>query len=193
MDESEPPQPVPFPNGGRRVVINGTSGSGKTTLARQLSQLLDIPHVELDAFRHGPNWTETPDDIFRERVSGALQGDCWVVDGNYSVLRDVVWPKATTVIWLDYPFPLVFWRLFWRTMRRSAKQEVLWNGNRESLWTQFFTKDSLFLWVLKTHWRRRKSLPLTFALPQYSHLRVIHHYSPRQTRKWLDEIARVDL
>ena len=87
----------------KRVVVVGTSGAGKTTLAGELARVLGVSHVELDAYRHGPNWTETPDDIFREKISGALTGQDWVVDGNYSVARDIIWTRATTVVWLDYP------------------------------------------------------------------------------------------
>ena len=36
-------------NYGQRISIVGTSGSGKITLARQVSQCLAIPHIELDA------------------------------------------------------------------------------------------------------------------------------------------------
>ena len=43
-----------------RIVVLGTTGSGKTTVARALAQGLTIPHVELDALRWDPNWTEAP-------------------------------------------------------------------------------------------------------------------------------------
>ncbi len=114
-----------------RINVVGSTGSGKTALARRISERLGIPYVELDAIRHGPGWTEMPDHLFREKVSIALSDDTWVVDGNYHVLRDVVWPKASTIIWLDYTMRVVAWRLFSRTLRRNLTGEVLWNGNRE--------------------------------------------------------------
>ncbi len=172
-----------------RVVVLGTSGSGKTTFARDLASRLGSPHVEFDAYRHGPNWTETPNDIFRQRLDEALSGDRWVADGNYSVARDIVWPRATAVIWLDYKFPVVFWRLWWRTIGRAARRTELWNGNRESLWGHFLTKDSLFLWVFKTHWSRGRRYLSAFDLPEYSHLRVLRFHSPRTTNRWLDTLS----
>ena len=173
----------------RRVVVVGTSGSGKTTFAKVLSSRLGVPHVEFDAFRHGPNWTETPDDIFRSRLAEALSGDGWAADGNYSIARDIVWTRATSLIWLDYSFPVVFWRLWWRTIGRSIRRTELWNGNRESLWSHFFTKDSLFLWVVKTHWSRRHRMTSALDLPEYSHLHVLRFRSPKSARDWLDSIA----
>jgi len=94
------------PNCSQRISVVGTSGSGKTTLARQIFQSIDIPHIELDALHHEPNWTEAPIDVFRKRVEQSLSGNSWVVDGNYSKVRDIVWSRADTVIWLDYPLPL---------------------------------------------------------------------------------------
>ncbi len=46
----------------QRISVVGTSGSGKTTLARDISQLLGIPHVELDYLHWEPNWVEVSDD-----------------------------------------------------------------------------------------------------------------------------------
>jgi energy-coupling factor transporter ATP-binding protein EcfA2 len=172
-----------------RILVLGTSGSGKTTVAKEVAQILDITHVEFDSYRHGPNWTETPDAIFREQLSQALRGETWVADGNYSVARDVVWPRATTIIWLDYSIHIVMWRLFWRIMRRGILREELWNGNREKFWWHFVTRQSLFLWVLKTHGRPRKTLPAAFAQAEPAHLEVIHLRSPTSTREWVADLG----
>ena len=173
-----------------RFVILGTTGAGKTTLAQNLSRMLGVPAVELDAIRHGPNWTETPDDEFRRRVAGALPDEGWIVDGNYSVARDIIWHRATAIVWLDYSFPLVFWRLFWRTMARGIMRKKLWNGNREDLWRHFLTKDSLFLWAVQTHWKRRKSLAKVLADPAYEHIEVRRFKSAKETRLWLESMKR---
>lgn len=173
----------------RRVVIIGTSGAGKTTLARHLASRLNMPHIEFDAYRHGPNWTPTPNHILRQNVAKAIAADRWIADGNYSVVRDLVWPRATAIIYLDYAFPVVFYRLFCRTISRAAKRTVLWNGNREKLWWHFFTKESLFLWAFQTHWSRKQSLLAAFDLPQHRHLAVFRLRSPRETRRLLDSIA----
>lgn len=176
----------------KRVVVVGTSGAGKTTLAGELSRLMGVPHIELDAFRHGPNWTETPDDIFRQRISDELTGQDWVVDGNYSVARDIVWARATTIVWLDYPFYVTFSRLFHRTMSRYFKRTELWNGNREDLKGVLFEKDSLFVWAFKTHWSRRKSLPIAFAQPEYAHLEVLRFRSSRAADRWLNAVGQAE-
>ena len=168
----------------QRIVVVGTTGSGKTTLAGRLSDRLEIPHIELDALNWGPNWTMRPVDEFHANVDAATGGDSWVVDGNYSRARDILWARADTIVWLDYPLPLVLWRLWWRTLRRTLTRETLWHGNQERFWTQFFTRDSLFLWAFQTYNRRRREYPALLKTPEYSHLIVHRFHSPRQTEKW---------
>lgn len=175
----------------QRIAVVGTSGSGKTTTAQHISRILGIPHIELDALYWQENWTETPTARFRAKVEAALIGESWVIDGNYSKVRDVVWSKADTVIWLDYSLLLTLWRINKRTLRRSLTRQTLWHGNRETLWKHFFTRDSLYWWVLKTYSRRKREYPELFAQPDYAHLQVLHFCTPRQTQTWLDSLTPV--
>lgn len=140
----------------RRIVVVGTSGAGKTTLAKALASRLAYPHVELDALYWDPGWQPARIGVFRERVATVIARDAWVVDGNYSKARDLVWGRADTLVWLDYPLRVVLPRLIVRTLRRGLTGEVLWNGNREYL-RDFLGKDSLLHWAITTHRRRRDS------------------------------------
>ena len=87
-----------------RVLVMGTTGSGKTTVGRRIAERLGVPFVELDALNWGPNWTEMLLEEFRHNVAVAASGDAWVIDGNSGKARDITLPRATTVVWLDYPF-----------------------------------------------------------------------------------------
>src|SRR5688572_30807780 len=91
-----------------RVAVVGTSCSGKTTFARALAPRLGAPYTELDVLYWGPDWSPRPLDEFRARVEAAVSTPSWVIDGNYSIVRDLVWGRATTLIWLDFPFSLIF-------------------------------------------------------------------------------------
>ncbi len=170
---------------GRRIAVVGTTGSGKTTLARQLSRRLAIPHVELDALHWGPNWTPFPIEVLRERTARALGGENWVVDGNYSKVRDIVWGRADTVVWLDYTLPVILGRLAWRTLRRIFTREELWGGNRERAFDQFLTRDSIILWALRTYRRRRREFPALLNQSEYAHLAVVRLRSQWAVRDWL--------
>jgi adenylate kinase family enzyme len=173
----------------RRAAVVGTSGSGKTTLAGRLAQRLGVPHVELDALHWDPDWTEVPREVFCTRVSQALDGDAWTTDGNYSAVRDIVWQRADTIVWLDYPLPLIMSRVIRRTLRRTLTRQELWNGNRERLSTALFSRDSIVLWSLTTYGRRRREYPLLFARPEYAHLSIVHLTSPGAADRWLDSLA----
>ena len=169
---------------GQRVVIIGTSGTGKSTLARALAARLGVEAVELDALFWGPKWTETPLDEFRARVAAALAGEGWVVDGNYSKARDLIWPRTQTLLWLDYRFSVVLWRLTRRTLLRVVLREPLWEGNRESLRT-LFSRNSIVVWMLRTYAKYRRTFPGELADPRYAHMTVVRLRSPRATRRWL--------
>ena len=173
-----------------RLLVVGTVGAGKTELSKRLSDLLNLPHVELDALHHGPDWTETPADEFRSQLANALKGDSWVADGNYSVARDIAWSSGRTLVWLDYPITLVMWRLLRRTLRQSLQRQELWNGNRETLLHHFFSRQSIFLRALQTHWLRRKTVPSALAKPEYSHLELVHLRSPEETDRWLESVTK---
>ena len=172
----------------RRVVVGGSTGSGKSTFARSLAARMGVPLIELDALRHGPNWTETPDDRFRELVGAQTVADAWVVDGNYSMTMDLTWGRADTLVWLDYPLRVVLWRLFRRTNRRIFRRELLWNGNRESFANAYLSRESLYVWVLRTFWRRRRNWPRWLA-EGYRHLAVRRFRTPAEADGWLRSIA----
>ena len=172
----------------QRVVVGGSTGSGKSTFARALAARMGVPLIELDAIRHGPNWTETPEDRFRELVGAQTSAERWVVDGNYQMVRDLTWGRADTLVWLDLSLPLILWRLFLRTNRRIFRREVLWNGNRERFANAYLSTDSLYLWVLRSFWRRRRVWPRTLAEPPYRHIAVHRFHTPGEAERWLASV-----
>ncbi len=176
------------PRQSKRIVVVGTSCSGKTTFARTLAQRLKTRHIELDAIHWKPNWTPTPKEEFRNLAQEAIAPESWVLDGNYSTVRDLVWARATVLIWLNYPFYVVAYRALSRTFRRVFYRQVMWSGNRETFRKSFLSKDSILWWVLKTYHRRRREYPRLFQAPQYSHLEIIVFSSPAEAERFLQGI-----
>jgi adenylate kinase family enzyme len=160
-----------------RVAVVGSSCSGKTTLARDLSKVLDVPHIELDAVYWEPDWTPRPLPDFRHLVAQAVSADRWVVDGNYATVRDLVWPRATAVVWLNYPFLLVFPRALSRTLRRAVTREELYSGNRESFRKALFSRDSILLWVITSFRHRQREYA---ALRESGRFPQIHFWELRK-------------
>ncbi|MCU0496851.1 MAG: AAA family ATPase [Anaerolineae bacterium] len=172
-----------------RIVVIGTSGSGKTTLAKQIAARLQLPHQELDDLHWNADWQETPLSEFRERVSEAIRSDQWVIDGNYSKVRDLIWTRADTIVWLDYARWVVMWRVITRTLRRVITRESLWrSGNVETL-EKMFGRDSVIVWAWTTYERRKGETPRLLA--QYPQVRVIRLTHPDETKRWIEELGKV--
>jgi adenylate kinase family enzyme len=174
----------------QRVWVAGLPGSGKTTLARTLADRLAVPHVELDALHHGPGWEEAPAELLRARVEAALAAAPagWVVDGNYrGKLGDLVVARADTLVWVDLPLPLILARIVRRTASRLVRRTELWNGNRETLRSTLLTRESLVVWAVQNHRRRRRELePLAAAYPG---LRLVRLRRRRDVAQFLASVS----
>ena len=161
-------------------MVVGTSCSGKTTLARQLALELGSPHVELDAIHWMAGWRERPVEEVRRMATEAATAERWVMDGNYSVMRDIVWGRATTLVWLNYPFRVVLWRALCRTTKRVFTQEELFSGNREGFRQSFLSRDSIILWAITSHRRVQREYRQTLDGGDFPHLRVIELWGPAE-------------
>lgn len=173
----------------RRVSVVGTSGSGKSTLARKLAEILGVPHLELDAVHHQPGWAPLPTDEFRRIIAARAAAGGWVIDGNYGRVRDLVWARADTVVWLDLPKRTVMRQVVWRTLRRVALRRELWNGNRER-WRNFLTwnpEQSVISWAWHKHAPDHAKYAAAAADPASAHLRFIRLASRRDIARFLDD------
>jgi adenylate kinase family enzyme len=167
--------------------VVGTSGAGKSTLASSLAAALGADFLELDSVYHQADWAPLAPAEFRRRVASAVAGERWVIDGNYSTVRDLIWARADTVVWLDLPKRTVMRRIVWRTLRRVAGRVELWNGNREH-WRNVFSLDkeeSVIAWAWQTHGSRRERYLAAMADPANGHLRFVRLTSPAAVRRFL--------
>jgi adenylate kinase family enzyme len=171
----------------QRVAIVATaSGCGKTTVGRSLAEILGTPFVELDAIHWQAGWRELDADDLRRRVAPLVARDAWVIDGSYrGKLGDLVLEAADTVVWLDLPRRVWLPRLVVRTLRRVILREVLWNGNRESLWNALVGYDSLFHYALANERSRRYRYPRELARYRVARLR-----SPAEVEAFLRSARR---
>jgi adenylate kinase family enzyme len=166
----------------RKVAVIGGTGSGKSTVSRQLAQRLGVPHIELDALFWKPGWVMPSADEFRPIVEAALDPNGWVVDGNYRTrLGTLVLDQADLVVWLDMPLLTKSWRIWRRTLRRIRTREVLWGTNVDTWRDAFLSRDSLFWWLLKTHFPNKRKY--TKQLEGYPYVRL---RSPREVEHFLE-------
>lgn len=137
----------------KKIIVVGATGSGKSTLCKRLQSKLKYPYIQLDQLYWKPNWLGSSDDEFLPKIQTIIEdNENWIIDGNYSRTMNITWPKADTVVWIDYPFWLVFYQNLSRAIKRSITKEELWpnTGNRESL-LRLFSKDSILRWLIKTY------------------------------------------
>ena len=161
-----------------RIVVVGMSGAGKSTLARAIAQCTSATCIEVDALFWGPGWE--PRMEFRADITAAVAQERWVLDGNYSSVRSIVWPRAQMIVWLNLSFPLVLWRTLLRTVSRIRRRTVLWQGNRESLARTLFTRESILWWVIANFRRRRADVAAARASGEYPHLHWVELRSARE-------------
>lgn len=112
------------------------------------------------------------------------------MDGNYAVVRDLVWERATAIIWLNYSFPIVLWRALTRTARRVRTKEELFAGNRESLRMALFSPDSILWWVLTTFHQRRRRYRTLFDGTAFPHLAYIEFRKPSEAASFLANLDK---
>jgi adenylate kinase family enzyme len=175
-----------------RIAVVGTAGSGKTTLAKALATQLGLPHIELDALNWQAGWRDllrTDPDEFVRRVSRAIAAEAWVADGNYGLVRPVVWRRATHLVWLDYERPVIMYRVISRTLARVMLRTEMWAGNRER-WLHMVRPSHPIRWAWSTWRRRRREYEERLAQRDYAHLVVLRLRRPREAKKLFHQLMR---
>lgn len=164
-----------------RVLIAGISGAGKTTMARELERRLGLPRHELDALHHGPGWTRRPE--FEADVDRFSSQPRWVTEDQYhSVLGDLLWGRADTVVWLDLPRRTVMQRVVRRSVAYALLRTELWNGNRESV-RDWLDPGHPIRWAWSQYERRRaETLERAGRHPRVA---VVRLRSAAEARRWL--------
>jgi energy-coupling factor transporter ATP-binding protein EcfA2 len=179
-------RPAPTAAIPERVVLIGCAGSGKTTLARALAGRLDARHIERDALGDD----EAPG--FAVQVAAAVDaaGARWVFDGAPYNAELVVYPRADTVVALDYPR----WVVHRRVVARSVR---LWLTGRsdgahtlpEPPW-RWWASTHPVGWAARTHAARHAEIAELFARPELAHARRLRFTSSRQAAAWLATLGR---
>jgi len=111
-------------------------------------------------------------------VAAAISPDGWVVAGNYDPVRDLVWRRATHLVWLDYDRPVIMRRVILRSLKRAVLRTPLWGGNHER-WTHMLRPSHPIRWAWSTWARRRRQFEVLLAGDTYPGLQVLRLRHPR--------------
>lgn len=168
-----------------RITIVGTTGSGKSALARRAAARSGHALIDLDDHYWLPGWQLRPAAEFRARVDALTQAPRWVLAGNYTAVRDVVWKRADMIVWLDYGPVETFRRLLLRSVRRAHTGEAICNGNVER-WHKLVTPDSILLWFFRSYWRNRRRYGAIFETPgEWRDKALLRIRRPPEAEAWL--------
>jgi len=157
----------------RRISIVGSTGSGKTHLARRLATGLGLKLYELDELRRKPG--------FVDAVRKIVAADEWIIDGHYRDVRNTIWKRADTVIWLNYPASTIIAQLF----RRFAGKRRHRNDRREprpqATWSARFGR------IPKTL-RERREYGRLLRSPEYRGATLVELRSREDAEEWLNHV-----
>ena len=87
---------------GNKILVLGCSGSGKSTFARSLHACTGLPLIHLDNIWWKADQTNIAREEFERKLEILLQGDKWIIDGDYSRSYEVRICSCDTIIFLDY-------------------------------------------------------------------------------------------
>ena len=150
-----------------RVLVIGCPGSGKSTFSRALSEKTGLSLIHLDQLYWNTDRTTVEKQVFRRRLQDALEGESWIIDGDYASTMELRLQRCDTVLFLDYP------------------EEVCLSGVRDRVgklradlpWTETDVDEEL-IGVVRNY--RRDKRPVVLDLLQRYADKEIHVFTSRR-------------
>lgn len=158
----------------QRVMINGGPGSGKSTLARIMGERTGLPVHHMDKIHWKPGWTPRPGAEKIPLIRDIIAQDAWIFEGGHSTTYAERMARADTLIWLDLPIGLRYFRVIWRTIRDHGRTRP----DMAPDCPEGFHGETLEFW--RFIWRTRHSArnKLAEEIAKARHL-TVHHLQSR--------------
>lgn len=183
----------------KKIAVYGAPGSGKSTLTKTLGEILLIDSIHLDDLFWFPDWKVPTPEMFKKIVSKKLEGTSWIIDGNYSKVREMILSRATFAIILDLPLYIPIWRIIARTLARDKKinfhnstplpKRIEEGGSKEN---SLFAIYELSKYAIKHKFRKKKIIQkeVQKALGQGNYIVL---KSKKQVEHFVNEIKRMKI
>lgn len=110
-------------------------------------------------------------------------------DGNYTPARNIIWQRATHLVWLDYERPVIMARVIRRSLLRAVLRTELWAGNRER-WGHMLRPSHPIRWAWSTWERRRRETEERLAQPEYAQLEVLRLRRPSEVPLAIERLVQ---
>lgn len=173
----------------RKIALFGPPATGKSTLAEWLSAELGRPHTDLDDLLFTPDGP-LPLSEFRHKAGEIAQRDAWIVEGNFSKLADVVWHRADVLVWLDFPLPLIVYRIVRRSLHQLTGHEDSPQARRLTWSKAFFHRRSLLRTAVRKYRNNRPRYAQQVSETADRGVEVVRLRNPREVRGWKAELMK---
>ena len=172
-------------NLGKRIMVMGSSGSGKSTMAKRLGEATGLPVTHLDSISWLPGWVEAPKEAFAEKLREIVQGEAWIIDGNYrSWALDERLERADTIIFLDFSR--------YTCLLRAIKRRIMYHGKTRPDMGEG-CPEKLDKWLVRWIWgypKRSRGKTLAWLAEIQPPKQVIHLKGNRAVKKFLHGLSQ---
>lgn len=104
-----------------KIAIMGYTGSGKSVLARVLSNILNIPKLELDDIAFDLYWKPVDRAKILPEIQAFMAQESWIIDGNYNdLLQQQRLAMADRIVFVMLPRIQCLLRALRRSKERTA-------------------------------------------------------------------------
>lgn len=159
----------------------GCSGSGKSVFSRKLRDRTGLPLIHLDNVWWRADRTHITREEFDRTLSALLEGERWILDGDYSRTYAVRFHACDTAIFLDYPEEVCMEGIVARVGQH--REDMPWVAE---------TLDAELAESVRTY--RAENRPTVLELMErYPEKRSLIFTSREETEQWLAELTAPEM
>ena len=161
---------------GNRIMVIGCSGSGKSVFAADLHRLTGLPLFYLDNVWWRADRTHISREEFDIRLRELMQGEKWIIEGDYSRTYEPRFVRCDTVIFLDYAEDVCMEGIIDRVGK--VRPDIPWSEDR---------LDPELVEMVRSY--RTEKRPKVYELIEKYPDKTVHIFRTREEAEtWLSEL-----
>lgn len=164
----------------KKIIVIGCPGSGKSTFSKSLHKITGIPLFHLDMMFWNADKTTVEKSVFLERLSEAIQGSEWIIDGNYGSTIELRLKECDTVIFLDYPLEVCIEGI--KERRGKERTDMPWVESEDE-------EDVEFIKFIKNFSSQNRP-QIMELLDKYSYKKIIIFRNRDEADKFLKQMEQ---
>jgi hypothetical protein len=130
-------------------------------------------------------------ESYRAAITKLTYQPRWVLDGAPYYVEDLVYSIADTVIVLDYPKPVVMWRVVRRTLAVELLRRPIGAHQPQGL-AAWQDSEHPVRWAWNSHRDRHVEGLALMSRGDLAHAEIIRFRRPAAARRWLSQLLLED-